>query len=74
MNRLIKLSVCLLLMLGLLLCAVSCAPDENDEANANSEVAESGSGANGTEAEEDGSSLNDKGNLDSPNYGPIIRV
>ena len=74
MNTLIKLLVCVLLMLGLLLCTVSCSPDEKDEQGVGSEVSETDTTEGETETEEEGTGLSDKGNLDSPNLGPIVRV
>ena len=75
MNGLTKLLITLLLLLGLWLSLIACGPKE--EETGESDAADNGGATvseTASETEEDGPGLNNKGDLDGNDYGPIVRV
>jgi len=72
MNTVMKFIFSLMLLVCLLLSAAACGPKEENPQE--SETALITEGESAIDTEEEGTGLNDKGELDSPDYSPIIPV
>lgn len=62
----------LLLLACLVLWAVACGPKEKDPEDSETELVSEEESV--SETEEEGTGLNDEGELDSPDYGPLFPV
>ena len=75
MNGLTKCLIAVLLLFSLSLTVISCGPkgDATDDAQNGGNGGEAVSDA-ASETEEEGSGLSGQDNLDTPDYGPFVRV
>ena len=70
--NIVKKLICILLFLAcLLLAAIACGPKE-EAVDSETVLITEGEGV--SESEEEGTGLNDKDELDSPDYGPLFLV